>query len=78
MQIKLISENQVTEEQEEQVFTLPVAIGRDITQLPAVVNGETVSPVVLLDSSKQISRLHAQISLENNQLYLEDKSANGT
>jgi hypothetical protein len=35
MQIKLISENKLTEEQEEQVFTLPVAIGRDITQLPA-------------------------------------------
>ncbi|WP_255549993.1 hypothetical protein [Dolichospermum sp. LEGE 00246] len=38
MQIKLISENKLTEEQEEQVFTLPVAIGRDITQLPAVLN----------------------------------------
>ena len=78
MQIKLISENKLTEEQEEQVFTLPVAIGRDITQLPAVLNGETVSPVVLLDSNKQISRFHAQITLDNNELYVEDKSANGT
>ena len=78
MQIKLISENKLTQEQEEQVFNLPVAIGRDITQLPAVVNGETVSTVVLLDSHKQISRFHAQITLENNELYIEDKSANGT
>ena len=78
MQIKLISENKLTEEQEEQIFTLPVAIGRDITQFPAVINGETVTPVVLLDSHKQISRFHAQITLENNQLYVEDKSANGT
>ena len=78
MQIKLISENKLTEEQEEQVFTLPVAIGRDITQLPAVLNGETVTPVVLLDSNKQISRFHAQITLDNNELYVEDKSANGT
>ena len=54
MQIKLISENKLTQEQEEQVFNLPVAIGRDITQLPAVINGETVSPIVLLDSHKQI------------------------
>ncbi|MFO0143198.1 MAG: FHA domain-containing protein, partial [Aphanizomenon sp.] len=78
MQITLISENKLTEEQEKQVFPLPVALGRDITQLPAVINGETVSPVVLLDSSKQISRFHAQITLENNELYVEDKSANGT
>ena len=73
MQIKLISENKLTEEQEEQIFNLPVAIGRDITQLPS-----SMSPVVLLDSSKQISRFHAQITLDNNQAYLEDKSANGT
>ncbi|WP_242034450.1 FHA domain-containing protein [Aphanizomenon flos-aquae] len=78
MQITLISENKLTQEQEKQVFPLPVALGRDITQLPTVINGETVSPVVLLDSSKQISRFHAQITLENNELYVEDKSANGT
>lgn len=78
MQIKLISENKLTQEQEEKVFDLPVAIGRDRTQLPAVINNETVSPVFLLDSHKQISRFHAQITLENNQLYVEDKSTNGT
>ncbi|WP_027403504.1 FHA domain-containing protein [Aphanizomenon flos-aquae] len=78
MQIKLISENKLTEEQEEQIFTLPVAIGRKMTQLPAVINGETVSPIELLDSNKQISQFHAQITLENNQVYLEDKSTNGT
>ncbi|MFM6911443.1 MAG: FHA domain-containing protein, partial [Dolichospermum sp.] len=77
MQIKLISENKLTQEQEEQVFNLPVAIGRKESQLPAVINGETVSPVVL-DSNKQISQFHAQITLENNQLYIEDKSTNGT
>ena len=78
MQIKLISENTVTGEQEEQVFNLPVGIGRDLSQLPANLNGETVSPVVLLDSTQQVSRFHAQITLENGVLYLEDKSANGT
>ena len=78
MQIKLISENKLTQEQEEQAFNLPVAIGRELNQLPAVINGETVSPVVLLDSHKQISKFHAQITLENNQLYIEDKSTNGT
>ncbi|MFM6076517.1 MAG: FHA domain-containing protein, partial [Dolichospermum sp.] len=70
-------ENKLTQEQEEQVFNLPVAIGRKESQLPAVINGETVSPVVL-DSNKQISQFHAQITLENNQLYIEDKSTNGT
>ena len=78
MQIKLISENKLTQEPEEQVFNLPVAIGRKMTQLPAVINGETVSPIELLDSNKQISQFHAQITLENNQVYLEDKSTNGT
>ena len=78
MQIKLISENTVTGEQEEQVFNLPVGIGRDLSQLPANLNGETVSPVILLDSTQQVSRFHAQITLENGVLYLEDKSANGT
>ena len=73
MQIKLISQNQLTEEQEEQIFDLPLAIGRDITQLP-----QGMSPVVLLDSSKQVSRFHAEITSDNNQVYLEDKSANGT
>lgn len=79
MQIKLISENKLTQEPEEQVFNLPVAIGRDdIDKLPRVINGERVSPVQLSDSTKQISKLHAQITLENNQVYLEDKSTNGT
>ncbi|MBD2136468.1 FHA domain-containing protein [Anabaena sp. FACHB-1237] len=78
MQIKLISENKLTQEQEEEVFNLPVAIGRKMTQLPAVINGEIVSPIELLDSNKQISQFHAQITLENNQVYLEDKSTNGT
>lgn len=73
MQIKFISQNQLTEEQEEQIFDLPVAIGRDITQLP-----QGMSPVVLLDSSKQVSRFHAEITADNNQVYLQDKSANGT
>ncbi|MFM6689370.1 MAG: FHA domain-containing protein [Dolichospermum sp.] len=78
MQIKLISENKLTQEQEEQVFNLPVAIGRKESQLPAVINGERVSPVVLDPNNKQISQFHAQITLENNQLYIEDKSTNGT
>jgi hypothetical protein len=51
MQIKLISENKLTQEQEEQLFNLPVAIGRDISQLPAVINGETVSPVFLSENA---------------------------
>ena len=78
MQIKLVSENKITQEQVEQVFNLPIAIGRDLSELPPNLNNEPVSPIVLLDNNRQISRFHAQIRLNNNRVYLEDQSSNGT
>ncbi|MFM7559241.1 FHA domain-containing protein, partial [Cylindrospermopsis raciborskii] len=78
MQIKLVSENKITQEQVEQVFNLPIAIGRDLSALPPNLNNEPVSPIVLLDNNRQISRFHAQIRLNNNRVYLEDQSSNGT
>jgi pSer/pThr/pTyr-binding forkhead associated (FHA) protein len=78
MQIQLTSENSVTEEQQQQVFELPVAIGRHVSQLPKTIDGQQVSPVVLLDGSNEISRFHALISFVGDRVQIEDKSSNGT
>lgn len=78
MDIQLITENSVTQEQEQQSFSLPVVIGREITQLPDQIEGQNTSPLVLLDSSNQISRFHALIKSSGTQVILEDRSINGT
>jgi len=63
---------------EEQVLQLPVAIGREISQLPEVIDGLPASPLVLSQGNNQISRYHALIKEDNGQVILEDKSSNGT
>jgi len=44
--------------------------------MPKTVENQTVTPVVL--DHKKVSRLHALITLEGNQILLTDRSANGT
>lgn len=78
MEIKLITENSVTEEQEQQVFTLPIVMGRENSQLPNSLEGQQTSPIVLFDSTSEISRFHAVIKELNGQIILEDLSSNGT
>ncbi len=78
MEIQLITQNSITEEQEQEIFTLPLVFGREISQLPSQWKNENTTPVVLFDSSSQISRFHAVISASNGQFILEDKSSNGT
>jgi len=78
MEIQLITENCVTEEQEEQTFSLPVIFGRDGSQLPDTIDQKQTNPIVLLDSQNLISRFHATIKESNHQIILEDKSSNGT
>lgn len=78
MEIQLITQNSITEEQEQQIFTLPIVFGREITQLPSQWENQNATPIVLFDSSSQISRFHAVLTESNGQLILEDKSSNGT
>lgn len=54
----------------------PIALGREFDKMPHEHQGERVSRVVL--SSSQVSRYHALISLENQQLHIHDcNSSNG-
>lgn len=78
MNIQLITENPITQEQEQKSFSLPIVIGREMSQLPNQIEGQNASPIILVDSSHQISRFHALIKYSNNQVILEDRSSNGT
>jgi len=78
MEIELITQNAVTEEQEEETFSLPIVFGRDRSQLPTTIDNQESSSIVLLDSQNLISRFHAIIKESENQVILEDKSSNGT
>ncbi|MCH2248014.1 MAG: FHA domain-containing protein, partial [Crocosphaera sp.] len=78
MDLQLITQNSVTEEQEQETFSLPIVLGREMTQLPAQWENKNATPIVLFDGSNQISRFHAVITESNNQIILEDKSSNGT
>ncbi|MEM6256593.1 MAG: FHA domain-containing protein [Cyanobacteria bacterium P01_D01_bin.156] len=55
---------------------LPVAIGREADRMPTQLEQLPVSHLELED--KQVSRCHAVISVVNRQLFITDKSANGT
>lgn len=78
MEIQLITQNSITEEQEQEIFTLPLVFGRDISQLPSQWKNQNATPIFLLDSSNQISRFHAILTHSNGRIFLEDKSNNGT
>lgn len=66
-----------TQEQREPVLTLPVAFGRFLDQMPAMIQGQLVSRMVLLHP--RVSRYHAVIEWVDNQLILTDQNtSNGT
>lgn len=60
----------------EQRLSVPIAFGREGSQLPPAIGSQQVSPIVL--ASKQISRFHALITETNGQLAIADHSSNGT
>ena len=78
MELQLITQNSVTEEQEQEIFSLPIVLGREMAQLPTEWENKNATPIVLFDASNQISRFHAVIKESNNQIIVEDKSSNGT
>ncbi|ELR99598.1 FHA domain-containing protein [Gloeocapsa sp. PCC 73106] len=78
MDIQIITQNLETQAQEQQTFSLPVVIGREITELPNKIEEQDATPLVLIDSSNQISRFHALIKYDQTQVLLEDRSSNGT
>lgn len=76
MQIQLTWEDPVTGELRQPVFNIPVALGREIGQMPTTIDGQQVSRAVF--RSEEISRFHALIEFVNGQMSIGDRSANGT
>ena len=76
MQIQLTWEDPVTGELRQPVFNIPLALGREIGQMPTNLDGQQVSRAVF--RSEEISRFHALIGLVNGQMSFADRSANGT
>ncbi|AOY79892.1 MULTISPECIES: FHA domain-containing protein [Moorena] len=74
--IQLTWEDPETGELKKPVLRPPIAVGRENDHLPEHLAGQSVSHLVLLD--KEISRYHALITVANTQLYITDRSANGT
>lgn len=75
MQVRLCWDDPVNGEQYP-VFTLPVALGRDLDQMPTQQEDQSLSRALL--PSEQVSRFHALLLYENDQLVLEDRSKNGS
>ncbi|MBD2105140.1 FHA domain-containing protein [Leptolyngbya sp. FACHB-261] len=76
MYIQLMWEDPTTGEVHRPILTPPIAIGRDTSQMPEKLGEQPVSRLEL--AHKQVSRFHALITLANQQLYITDRSANGT
>ncbi len=73
--ITLRWENQTTGEQYQRVCPLPVVLGRELPRLPSAFNGLPTTPIVL--ESLQVSRYHAAIACENQQVYVIDQNSSG-
>ncbi|MBW4575561.1 MAG: FHA domain-containing protein [Aphanothece sp. CMT-3BRIN-NPC111] len=77
MQIRLSWEDPATGERREPTLGVPIALGREFSQLPAEVNGRRVSRMVL--NSLEVSRFHVLIDLEPGGLVaIDQNSSNGT
>jgi FHA domain len=74
--IQLTWEDPQTGEIQQPILAAPIAIGREKEQMPEYLGEQSVSRLELVD--KQISRFHTLITVGNNQMYITDKSANGT
>ncbi|HLO84576.1 MAG TPA: FHA domain-containing protein [Nostocaceae cyanobacterium] len=75
-QIKLSWEDPATGERREPSLTAPIAFGREFARLPGEINGQRVARMLL--NSNEVSRYHALIDWEGNQLVVIDQgSVNG-
>lgn len=76
LQIQLSWDDPATGERQEPRYSLPIAFGREFARLPAEVGGQRVSRKVL--NSNEVSRYHALIDWEQNQVVVIDQgSVNG-
>ncbi|QLE54246.1 FHA domain-containing protein [Nostoc sp. TCL26-01] len=76
LQIQLSWEDPTTGERREPKLNIPVAFGREFARLPVELEGQRVSRMLL--NSNEVSRYHAAIVWEQNQLVVIDQgSING-
>ncbi|MBD2354335.1 FHA domain-containing protein [Tolypothrix sp. FACHB-123] len=76
VQILLSWDDPATGERREPRLTVPIAFGREFARLPSEIKGVRVSRILL--NSEQVSRYHALIDWEQNQLVITDQgSVNG-
>jgi hypothetical protein len=69
-------EDPETGEMQQPLLMPPIAIGRELDQMPEQVGGQQVSRLEM--GSKEISRYHTLITVANQQMYITDQSTNGT
>jgi hypothetical protein len=74
--VQLIWEEPITGELYQPLLTPPIVIGRDKKEMPEKLGSYPVSQLELIH--KQVSRFHALITVANDQMYITDKSSNGT
>jgi|GEM_PF-1161089 len=74
--LQLTWEDPTTREAQQLSFTPPLAIGRELGQMPETLSGQSVSRLEL--RHPQVSRFHALITHSQQQLYIQNNSANGT
>ncbi|MEM9006073.1 MAG: FHA domain-containing protein [Cyanobacteria bacterium P01_F01_bin.86] len=74
--IQLSWEDPITGKSHRSAMSAPIAIGREPAKISEQWGNQPVSCLELLHN--QVSRYHASITVVNEQLYITDKSANGT
>lgn len=74
--LQLTWEDPTNGEPQQLSFTPPLALGRELAQMPETLSGQSVSRLEL--RHPQVSRFHALITQTNRQLYIQNRSANGT
>lgn len=76
MEIQLTWTDAASHEQQQIRSSLPVALGRDLSEIPSEIEGQPVSRIVL--ESGQISRFHLLLTERDAQVMASDRSRNGT
>lgn len=74
--IQLSWEDPVTGQSHRSSLQAPIAIGREASRMSKDLGNPPMSHLEL--GHKQVSRIHALLTIVNRQLYIIDKSANGT
>lgn len=76
MEIQLTWTNSTNQEQQQVRGSLPIALGRDLEEMPAEIEGKPVSRIVL--ENGQISRFHLLLVESDAGVLASDRSKNGT